>query len=228
MRRGGAPSIDLGGAADDEVLAVYADEQRPRREREDAFHTLVDRFQRRVFAVCRQVLLDPGAAEEATQEVFVRLARSAATFRGEAKVSTWLYAVARNVATDRVRHEARRPATPVADVADVAGHLAAAADEISARDVGIDLARALDQLDDTSRHLLLLVAVEGLSYAEAAAACDLAVGTVKSRVSRARVRLGELLTSADEASTSPSGTRDDRGPAGTEPAGGPSPRGPPT
>jgi RNA polymerase sigma-70 factor, ECF subfamily len=211
---------------DEDVLAVYADAGRSRRDRETAFHLLVTRFQRRVFAVCRRVVLDDALAEEATQEVFVRLARSASTFRGDAKLSTWLYAVARNVATDRVRHEARRPATPVADVVEVAGGGAVADDEVAAREAGVDVGRALAALDPTSRQLLLLVAVEGLSYAEAAAATDLAVGTVKSRVSRARVRLGELLTDATtDAPTQPRATRGRPGRA--EAAGDARPRAPP-
>jgi RNA polymerase sigma-70 factor, ECF subfamily len=223
---------------DEQLLARFADGSRPRAEREAAFRELVGRFQRRVFAVCRRTLGgDPQDAEDATQEVFVRLARSAATFRGDAKLSTWLYAVARNVATDRVRHEARRPSTAVADVAEVAGpggrgvtDPVVAADEHAEVETRSDLAAALATLDPTSRTLLLLVAVEGLSYAEAAAAVDCAVGTAKSRVSRARVRLGELLASDDDGRdgdrtdrtdrTGPGARRRDRG----RPA---APRGPP-
>ncbi len=215
---------------DEELLARYVDASLPRGQREQAFTGLVDRFQRRVFAVCLRTLGgDVADAEDATQEVFVRLARSAATFRGDAKLSTWLYAVARNVATDRVRHEARRPATPVADVADVAGYDAAVADDHHAEaETAGDLAAALAQLDDTSRTLLLLIAVEGLSYAEAAAASDLAVGTVKSRVSRARVRLGELLADGDPDGPGPVAPVTTADPGGTDAGGGPSPRGPPT
>ncbi|MTV25299.1 sigma-70 family RNA polymerase sigma factor [Nitriliruptoraceae bacterium ZYF776] len=186
--------------SDEAVLAIYVETSRSRRERERAFAELVDRFQRRVFAVCRRTLRDDADAEEATQEVFVRLARSAEGFRGDAKLSTWLYTVARNVATDRVRFEARRPSTPVADVTELGRAEPVAEDTLAARETAMALGDALEQLDATSRHLLLLVAVDGLSYAEAAAATDLAVGTVKSRVSRARVRLGALLADPDEVS----------------------------
>jgi RNA polymerase sigma-70 factor, ECF subfamily len=228
------PRGTLGELADEQVLAVYADPELGRARREAAFTELVDRFQRRVFAVCRRTLGgDAPAAEEATQEVFLRLARSAATFRGDAKLSTWLYAVARNVATDRVRHEARRPSTPVADVGDAASvgaaHVALAADHHSEVETAGDLAAALAELDETSRTLLLLVAVEGLSYAEAAAAVDLAVGTVKSRVSRARVRLGLLLAGEPAARSAPARTRPDdvADPEAPAAGSGPSPRGPP-
>jgi RNA polymerase sigma-70 factor, ECF subfamily len=220
---------------DEQLLARFADGTRSRAEREAAFGELVGRFQRRVFAVCRRTLGgDPQDAEDATQEVFVRLARSAATFRGDAKLSTWLYAVARNVATDRVRYEARRPSTAVADVADVAGpggrgvtDPAVAPDDHAEVETRSDLAAALATLDPTSRTLLLLVAVEGLSYAEAAAAVDCAVGTAKSRVSRARVRLGELLSS-DDARRDGDGTDRSASTAGRRDRGDPAaPRGPP-
>jgi RNA polymerase sigma-70 factor, ECF subfamily len=220
------------GASDEQLLATYADPDVDRRRREAAFTELVDRFQHRVFAVCRRTLGgDRTAAEEVTQEVFLRLARSADTFRGDAKLSTWLYAVARNVATDRVRHEARRPATPVADVTDAASvgtaHVALADDEHAGVEVASDLRAALAQLDATSRTLLLLVAVEGLSYAEVAAALDLAIGTVKSRVSRARVQLGRLLAAADADPSTPGSTHHDHGGTSAPTRSGPSPRGPP-
>ncbi|GGI03171.1 sigma-24 (FecI-like protein) [Egicoccus halophilus] len=178
--------------SDEAVLARFNDAALPAGPREAAFTELVHRYQRRVFAVCLQVLGAPSDAEDAAQETFVRLARGAAGFRGDAKLSTWLYRVARNVCTDHVRYDARRPSTPVDDVAAVGGDRAAE-DVLTARETASTLQTALAELDATSRRLLLLVAVEGLTYAEAAAAADLPVGTVKSRVSRARVRLGELL-----------------------------------
>jgi RNA polymerase sigma-70 factor, ECF subfamily len=225
------------GRTDEQLLARYADASLPRTAREDAFRLLVRRFQRRVFAVCLRTLGgDVGPAEEATQEVFVRLARSADTFRGDAKLSTWLYAVARNVATDRVRYEARRPATAVADVAELTGpgggsvpDGAIAEDRHGEVEARHDLAAALATLDPVSRTLLLLIAVEGLSYAEAAAAVDCAVGTAKSRVSRARVRLGELLADGgiDQSARSPAPDRSQLGPRRADPGAQAAPRGPP-
>lgn len=189
---------------DDAVLAVYADATRPAAEREQAFRTLVERYQHRLFAVCRRVLDSAEDAEEAVQETFVRLARSADTFRGEAQVSTWLYRIARNVCTDRIRHDARRPSTAVEDP-DLLGEAPRAEDHLTARETGLVLAQALGQLDHRSRQLLLLIAVDGLSYQEASELTGLAVGTIKSRVSRARVQLGALLADepADRAGTGP-------------------------
>jgi RNA polymerase sigma-70 factor, ECF subfamily len=185
---------NLEGVADEQLLATYVDTARRDGEREAAFRELVGRYQRRVFAVCWRVLGSTSDAEDATQETFVRLARNAASFRGEAKLSTWLYRVAHNVCTDRLRYAARRPVTSADETAlDTA---ADPHDEFEGRDTAMAVQAALATLDERSRTLLLLVAVDGLSYAEAAEASGLPVGTVKSRVSRARVRLGTLLADA--------------------------------
>jgi RNA polymerase sigma-70 factor, ECF subfamily len=178
--------------SDEEVLARFVDDQLPVGTREAAFHTLVDRYHRRIFAICFHVLRSRADAEDATQETFVKLARGAAGFRGDAQLSTWLYRVARNVCTDHVRHDARRPATPVADPGDLAD-APSEPDTTAGTDERLAVTAALDTLDPLSRQALVLVAIEGLTYAEAAIVTDLPVGTVKSRVSRARARLATVL-----------------------------------
>jgi RNA polymerase sigma-70 factor, ECF subfamily len=212
---------------DEQLLSSFIDVTRSHTERELAFQQLVVRYRHRVFAVCFRVLHDHADAEDAAQETFVKLARGADAFRGDAKLSTWLYRVARNVCLDRIRYDARRPSTPVDDVA-AAGTEPSVEDVSDAHATATVVGAALAQLDDRSRQLLLLVAVDGLSYAEAAEVSDLAVGTVKSRVSRARVRLGELLEAGrTEPVVRPSlpGV-DPRPDGGSEPAR-PGPRGPP-
>lgn len=212
-------------AQDAAALGVYLDPHRPPREREAAFGEVVTRHAHRLHAVCLRVLGSHADAEEAVQETFVRLARAGEGFRGEAALSTWLYRVARNICVDRIRHEARRPHTPMADVTTAAD--AGSDEETEAADARAEIGevgRALAQLDDDSRVVLLLVAVDGLSYAEAAEATGVAVGTVKSRVSRARVRLGELLAEPDDDVATPSAPRE----AAPHERGGPrGARGPP-
>ncbi len=212
--------------SDEEVLATFVDASLPPSRREDAFATLVDRYHRRVFAVCLQVLGSPSEAEDATQETFVKLARGADTFRGDAKLSTWLYRVAHNVCTDHVRYDARRPSTPVAEIADL--HEAPTeADSTAGTDTAMSVRAALAQLDEAHRRVLLLVGVEGLSYAEAAEATGTAIGTVKSRVSRARVRLAELLTDHDDAAPPPRAAPGRSDDDSAEPPSTGRPRGPP-
>lgn len=184
------------GVTDEAVLAVYADAEQPAGHREQAFHELVGRYQHRLFGICVRVLGSPADAEDAVQETLLRLARNASSFRGEAQLSTWLYRVARNVCTDHVRYAARRPATPVEDVGELP-EAGVADDLVAAHDTARTIAGALAQLDERSRTLLLLVGVDGLSYAEAAEVMGIAVGTAKSRVSRARAELGRILAAAD-------------------------------
>jgi RNA polymerase sigma-70 factor, ECF subfamily len=196
----------LAGLADEAVLAVYADGQQPANRREEAFHELADRYQRRLFAICVRVLGSPSDAEDAVQETFVRLARNAASFRGESQLSTWLYRVARNVCTDHVRYAARRPATPVEDVGSLP-EAAIADDLVAAHDTARTIEAALARLDERSRTLLLLVGVDGLTYAEAAEVLGVAVGTAKSRVSRARAELGRLLAAEEDRAPAAEGPR---------------------
>jgi RNA polymerase sigma-70 factor, ECF subfamily len=212
-------------APDEVLLAHYADASRPAAEREVVFHRLVSRYQRRVFAVCYRVLGSGEDAEDAAQETFLRLARNAGSFRGDSQVSTWVYRIARNVSTDHVRYDARRPSTPVDDLTRV-GDEPEAEDAVAASETAVAVRGALAQLDERSRTLLLLVAVEGLSYAEAAEAADLPVGTVKSRVSRARVRLGELLAPSPERPSTPRSVAE-RPPTPTDQGGATPIRGPP-
>lgn len=219
-------AADATGPAEDErLLATYADASRPAAERQAAFEVLVRRFRRRIFAVCVRVLGSPEDAEEATQETFVRLARSASSFRGEAALSTWLYRVARNVCTDHVRRDARRPSTPVDDIEGLDDRVSD--DASAALDMGDALRRALDQLDPVTRQLLLLVGVDGWSYAEAGDAFELPVGTVKSRISRARVHLGQLLAEED-VDAPPPHTSQERPPRSGPGSGEAAPRAPPT
>lgn len=215
------------GTDDQQLLASFIDVTRSRDDRELAFRELVVRYRHRVFAVCFRVLNDHADAEDATQETFVKLARGADGFRGDAKLSTWLYRIARNVCTDRIRYEARRPSTPVDDIAAV-GREPSVADVSEAHATATVIGAALAQLDERSRRLLLLVTVDGLSYAEAAEVVDLPVGTVKSRVSRARVQLGTLLAEMPDDRREPPPVVADvpRTDGGSEPAR-PGPRGPP-
>ncbi|MFP4234073.1 MAG: RNA polymerase sigma factor [Nitriliruptoraceae bacterium] len=202
---------------DEVLLARYLAGDAAPSVREAAFHELIDRYHRRVFGVCLRALGSASDAEDATQETFLKLARNAASFRGDAKLSTWLYRVARNVCTDHIRRDARHPSTPVADPAAVTA-APQEADRTASTEEAMTVRAALAQLDPSSRHALVLVAVEGLSYEDAGAALDLPVGTVKSRVSRARARLAGLLT---EASHDPPSTADTRATSGPPDASNP-------
>ncbi len=219
--------------ADEDVVATYVDATRPRAEREAAFSEVVTRYERRVFAICLRELGSHSDAEDAAQDTFVHLARKADQFRGDSQWSTFVYRVAINACRDLQRRYGRRPQTPVADVTraqvDAGMTPDVAADEVTGAETALVVQAALSQLDDLSRTLIILCAIEGLSYPEAAVVLDMPVGTIKSRVFRARAQLAELLADTDLSTTNgPSGRpASSRSSAGADVPPGQGPRGPP-
>ncbi len=192
--------------ADEDVVAVYVDAGRARNDREAAFAELVRRYERRVFAICLRQLGSRADAEDAAQDTFVHLARKAHQFRGDSRWSTFVYRVAVNACRDLQRREGRRPHVPVADVTEAqvgAGVTPdTAPDEVAGRETALEVQAALARLDDLSRTLIVLCAIEGLSYPEAAEILDMPVGTIKSRVFRARAQLAEMLADTTTGGTS--------------------------
>lgn len=183
---------------DEELLAVYTDATQPKDQRERAFARLVDRYERRVFAICARELRSRTDAEDATQDTFLHLARKGHQFRGDSKLSTFVFRVAVNACRDLQRRQGRRPQTPVADMADVADRAGlrdelTVDDEVAGRETAARVSAALGDLDELSRTLIILCTVEGMTYPEASAILDVPVGTIKSRVHRARASLAQTL-----------------------------------
>jgi RNA polymerase sigma-70 factor, ECF subfamily len=156
---------------------------------EAAIRELVERHHRRIYGLCYRYFGDHTDAEDATQDTFLALARAAASFRGSASVTAWLTRVAINACHDIVRRREVRPRAVTHEIPE----LADAADDVAAWEASTDVQQILARLDPLSRSLLVLVAVEGLSYAEAADLCGVSVAAAKSRVHRARARLSDLL-----------------------------------
>lgn len=191
---------------DEELVARYLDSASSRRHREQAFRGLVERYESQVYRVCYRQLGNHADAQDAAQNAFVAVARKADQFRATSAFSTWLYRIAVNACHDLVRYEARRPHTPVEDVARAGGtRHEELADPVAGRALATDVERALMRLDPLSRTIVVLCAVEGHPYAEVAATLDMAVGTVKSRVFRARAKLAELLDEEAGADLPPAG-----------------------
>jgi len=219
-------------APDEDLVAIYVDATGSRSDREAAFHLLVRRYERRVFAVCVRELRSRADAEDATQDTFLNLARRADQFRGDSRWSTFVYRVAINACRDLQRRQARRPQTPVEDIAEaqVAAGLPpdTTPDEAAGHDTAMAVQAALAQLDELSRTLIVLCAIEGMSYPEAAEVLDMPVGTIKSRVFRARAQLADLLADhRDDADDEPAPVTEDRRPPHTLAPRRQGPRGPP-
>ena len=175
--------LDAAPPDDLDLVAAYVDGD------EAAFQQLVERHQQRVYGICYRYFRDHRDAEDATQETFLSLARNAERFRGDAKLTTWLHRVALNVCHDIARHRARRPLSAQHETPDRAEPV----DQVAFRETQLDLDSALEQLDVPSRCALVLVGIEGRSYAEAAEIAGVSVPAFKSRVHRARARLTDIL-----------------------------------
>jgi RNA polymerase sigma-70 factor (ECF subfamily) len=162
-------------------------------------------YERHLDAVARYVARRVGvpAAEDLTAEVFVRAFRARARYRPERTTALpWLLGIASNVVADNRRAERRRLAALERLVADAATHAPRSDNQLSA-----DLVRRLRSLPARDRDALLLVVWGELSYEEAAETLEVPIGTVRSRISRARARLAiELDRDALESRYVPGGT----------------------
>ncbi len=176
----------------------------PPRTDEEAPGLLSDRLGRPVYALCLRIVRDPGAAEELTQETFVRLWRSAASFDVErGRVSTWLLRIAHNLALNEIRRRRSRPVVaPEVEWETAASALAdpnteddpALASDLRER---AEVVRAaLAELPTPQRQAIELAFFGGLSQAEVAAALGDPLGTVKSRIRIGMQRLREQLIAA--------------------------------
>ena len=173
-----------------------------------ALEHLLRRHHDRILVLCRRLCRDRQDAEDATQDALIAIVKGLQGFRGGASFTTWSYRVAANACLDELRRRGRRP-LPVEDPPEPRGGGAGSvADPL---DAAVDaerrgqLQRALDRLPDEFRQAVVLRDLAQLDYAEIADLLGLAPGTVRSRISRGRARLSELLS--DEGATGNPGAR---------------------
>jgi RNA polymerase sigma-70 factor (ECF subfamily) len=140
-----------------------------------------------VHAVCYR-MVGPNEADDATQRAMIAIARGLSAFRGSSKFETWCYRVATNACLDEIKAKKRRP-VPSDDQLVEGGF-----DPTEPMSDSIDLEAALGRLDETFRAPLVLYAVTGLSYEEISTVLEVPAGTVRSRISRGRQRLSELMS----------------------------------
>ena len=182
---------------------------------ERAFRALVEQHQRLIYSVCFRILNDSAEAEELTQETFIRAFQAIPTFEDRAKLSTWMCKIAVNLCYNRVQYLKRRGVqtkrsietfvgdaweTQVEGQAPLMGHIQSPEEALTTSETEALLTRALSMLSESLRSLVVLRDVEGMSYQEICEITDLPIGTVKSRLHRARgevVRLYEGLQRGD-------------------------------
>jgi len=168
--------------------------RRVQRGERGAFDLLVLRYQHKVVKLVARLLRDPTEAEDVAQEAFVKAYRALGSFRGDSAFYTWLYRIAVNTARNTMASRQRRPLEYEADLSESEQSVvetrmrhgdtpeaAALSDEIHST-----VSATIEALPEDLRTAIVLREVEGLSYEEIAAAMDCPVGTVRSRIFRAR------------------------------------------
>jgi RNA polymerase sigma-70 factor (ECF subfamily) len=178
--------------SDEALVALVA------RGDEDALAELYDRMSRVAYGLALRVLRDERHAEDAVQEAFLQVWRSAATFRAErAKASTWILTLVHRRAVDLVRREERRQAEPLQDGAEV-GQAGEQTEEAAwLRFERERVQSALRQLPDVQREALELAYYGGFSQSELADRLGVPLGTIKSRMFAGLARLRELLDDSE-------------------------------
>ena len=163
-----------------------------------AFNQIVDRYQSQVYNVAARTLGSRVAAEDVTQETFISAYKAISGFRG-GSLRAWLLRIARNQCFDHLRSIKRRPESSLEEAFEDTGFVQpASADSLPetqalTAELGRAISRAIHALPLDQRITLLTVDVQGLSYEETAEAFGVSIGTVKSRLSRARSKVRDLL-----------------------------------
>jgi RNA polymerase sigma-70 factor (ECF subfamily) len=158
---------------------------------------IVHRYQRRVYALCLRILGNPDDAEELTQETLVKALTGLERFDGRAKLGTWLYRIATNACytrlrSERVRSRGRVP-WPESGELEAASGVKRSEAALDAGQRQRHVAQALDRIQPEHRVVLVLRDVQGLEYEQVAEVLGVPVGTIKSRLFRARLALREAI-----------------------------------
>jgi RNA polymerase sigma-70 factor, ECF subfamily len=162
------------------------------QRRDEAIGLLLPAFRRKVFGLAYSFLRNREAAEDVTQDVFIKVWRALPGFDGRASLSTWIYTIARNTSLSALR--ARRLQSSLSDpeVMDAAESV----DPAPSPDATVDravLLRLLDQLPTKQRQVVMLFYMEEQSHEEVATMLSMPVGTVKTLLHRARARLSAAV-----------------------------------
>lgn len=171
-----------------------------------AFESLVEEYEKRIYNLAYRMLGNTEDARDAAQETFLKAYAALANFRGDSSFSTWLYRIAKNACLDVLRARGRVHTFSLDDPLhtedgeidrQVEGDLPAPEEVLLAREAESVINDALGQLNEHHRSVVVLRDIEGFSYEEIAEILDVRLGTVKSRLYRARVALHSQLADTE-------------------------------
>lgn len=176
--------------------------ERVQRGDKAAFELLVIKYQRKIFRLLSRLIRDPTEIEDVAQEAFIKAYRALPKFRGESAFYTWLYRIAINTAKNYLVAQGRRAPTSTANEVEEAENFDDA-DQLRdvntpdamllSKQVGEAVNRAIDRLPEELRTAIVLRELEGLSYEEIAESMNCPIGTVRSRIFRAREAIAAEL-----------------------------------
>ncbi|MEI2774965.1 MAG: RNA polymerase sigma factor SigM [Tetrasphaera sp.] len=174
------PRADLADHSDRELMALHTAGD------PDAFGEIFRRHKDRMWAVAMRTCGDRELASDAVQDAFISAFRRSDSYRGDAAVTTWLHRIVVNACLDRLRRQRPTAQLPERDLGD-------GRDDTGNLETRLDVHAALAALPEAQRAALVLVDMHAVPVAEAAAILGVAEGTVKSRCSRGRAALAQLL-----------------------------------
>jgi len=158
-----------------------------------AFDTIVERYEQRVYAIALRMTGNVEDARDAMQDVFISALRALRSFRGDAQLSTWIHRDAVNASLDVLRKRKRHVAQPLEEAGERPSDDVGPEDAAARAARAVEVQRALQNVSEEHLAVLVLHDQQDLDYAETAAALDIPVGTVKSRLHRARIEMARLL-----------------------------------
>lgn len=171
-----------------------------------AFEVLISGYENQIYSLCKHMLLDEGLAEDAAQEICIKIWKEIGRFQGKCKFSTWVYRISVNECIDIIRKNKRKREMSlvkenkeqeewVMELEDQEGNVEK---KIESYELKTILEDALSQLKPQYRVICILRDIHNYSYDEIASILGISIGTVKSRISRARQALKKILLQSKE------------------------------
>lgn len=175
---------------------------RVQRGDKQAFDLLVLKYQRKIMRLLSRMIRDPGEIEDVAQEAFIKAYRALPQFRGESAFYTWLYRIAINTARNWLAQNNRRPSTPSAqeneegETFDATDNLTDSSNpesEMASRQIADTVNKAINDLPEELRNAIVMREIDGMSYEDIAESMNCPIGTVRSRIFRAREAIATKL-----------------------------------
>jgi len=176
--------------------------ERVQRGDKKAFDLLVLKYQRKIIRLLSRMIRDQNEIEDVAQEAFIKAYKALPQFRGDSAFYTWLYRIAINTARNWMSQNSRRPSAPNANVTDndetfseidnlTDSHTPEA--EMVSREIAASVNQTIESLPEELRRAIVFREIDGMSYEDIALAMNCPIGTVRSRIFRAREAIAERL-----------------------------------